>query len=209
MTISRTRPSTREIAVAIEKTRSSGGAAACRRRRRRPWSRAVSWRACRRVDPMAAQGRFSRGRSCYHRAARELRAFSRYGQHQAAEEARPDPGARAPGEPSLPLDDQDADEAARDVGGPRATPSASPREHRELVRTIDRATARGALHKNTAARKKSQAAKLAAGAGPSHRFRAPSRVDTSTIGVAGLRWHSRAAADSATRRVEARPPDDA
>ena len=35
-------------------------------------------------------------------------------------------------------------------------------EHRELVRTIDRATARGALHRNTAARKKSQAAKIAA-----------------------------------------------
>jgi small subunit ribosomal protein S20 len=38
-------------------------------------------------------------------------------------------------------------------------------EHRELVRTIDRATARGALHENTASRKKSQAAKLVAGAG--------------------------------------------
>jgi small subunit ribosomal protein S20 len=38
-------------------------------------------------------------------------------------------------------------------------------EHRELVRTIDRATARGALHRNTAARKKSQAARIAAGAG--------------------------------------------
>ena len=37
-------------------------------------------------------------------------------------------------------------------------------EHRELVRTIDRATTRGALHRNTAARKKSQAAKIAAGA---------------------------------------------
>jgi small subunit ribosomal protein S20 len=37
-------------------------------------------------------------------------------------------------------------------------------EHRELVRTIDRAAARGALHKNTAARKKSHAARLAAGA---------------------------------------------
>ena len=35
-------------------------------------------------------------------------------------------------------------------------------EHEELVRTIDRATARGALHRNTAARKKSHAAKLAA-----------------------------------------------
>jgi small subunit ribosomal protein S20 len=38
-------------------------------------------------------------------------------------------------------------------------------EHRELVRTIDRATARGALHRNTAARKKSQAARIAAGTG--------------------------------------------
>jgi len=37
-------------------------------------------------------------------------------------------------------------------------------EHRELVRAIDRATSRGALHGNTAARKKSQAAKIVAGA---------------------------------------------
>ena len=35
-------------------------------------------------------------------------------------------------------------------------------DHRELVRWIDRAAARGALHRNTAARKKSQAARLAA-----------------------------------------------
>lgn len=33
-------------------------------------------------------------------------------------------------------------------------------EHTELVRWIDKATAKGALHKNTAARKKSQAAHL-------------------------------------------------
>jgi small subunit ribosomal protein S20 len=33
-------------------------------------------------------------------------------------------------------------------------------EHRELVRWIDRAAARGALHRNAAARKKSQAARL-------------------------------------------------
>jgi small subunit ribosomal protein S20 len=33
-------------------------------------------------------------------------------------------------------------------------------EHRELVRTIDKAAARGALHKNTAARKKAQAQRL-------------------------------------------------
>ena len=37
-------------------------------------------------------------------------------------------------------------------------------EHRELVRTIDRAATRGALHPNTAGRKKSRAARLVAGA---------------------------------------------
>jgi small subunit ribosomal protein S20 len=35
--------------------------------------------------------------------------------------------------------------------------------HRELVRWLDRAVAHGALHKNTVARRKSQAAKVAAG----------------------------------------------
>ena len=38
-------------------------------------------------------------------------------------------------------------------------------EHRDLVKTIDRAAARGALHKNTAARKKARAAGLVAGSG--------------------------------------------
>ena len=38
-------------------------------------------------------------------------------------------------------------------------------EHRDLVRTIDRAISRGALHQNTAARKKSRAAKLVSGVG--------------------------------------------
>ena len=33
-------------------------------------------------------------------------------------------------------------------------------EHRELVRCLDRATAKGALHRNTAARRKAQAARL-------------------------------------------------
>ena len=35
--------------------------------------------------------------------------------------------------------------------------------HRELVKWLDRAAANGALHKNTVARRKSQAAKVAAG----------------------------------------------
>jgi small subunit ribosomal protein S20 len=38
-------------------------------------------------------------------------------------------------------------------------------EHKGLVKLIDRAVARGALHKNAGARKKSQAAKIAAGSG--------------------------------------------
>ena len=37
-------------------------------------------------------------------------------------------------------------------------------EHRTLVRWVDRAASKGALHANTAARKKSQAARLLAGA---------------------------------------------
>jgi small subunit ribosomal protein S20 len=36
-------------------------------------------------------------------------------------------------------------------------------EHRELVRLLDRAASRGAIHPNRAARKKSQAARLVAG----------------------------------------------
>ena len=39
-------------------------------------------------------------------------------------------------------------------------------EHRELVRWIDRAASRGALHRNAAARKKSQAARLVSGKRP-------------------------------------------
>jgi len=39
-------------------------------------------------------------------------------------------------------------------------------ERRNLEKLIDRAAARGALHKNAAARKKSQAAKLVSGSGP-------------------------------------------
>ena len=45
-------------------------------------------------------------------------------------------------------------------GGDSATVES---EHRELVKLIDRAVSRGALHRNTGARKKSQAARLAAG----------------------------------------------
>jgi small subunit ribosomal protein S20 len=37
-------------------------------------------------------------------------------------------------------------------------------EHRTLVRWVDRAASKGALHSNTASRKKAQAARLVAGA---------------------------------------------
>ena len=39
-------------------------------------------------------------------------------------------------------------------------------EHRELVRVIDKAAAHGAIHRNTAARKKSQAARLVGAGAP-------------------------------------------
>jgi len=38
-------------------------------------------------------------------------------------------------------------------------------EHRTLVRTIDKAVKRGALHRNTGARKKSRASRVRAGGG--------------------------------------------
>ena len=38
-------------------------------------------------------------------------------------------------------------------------------EHRALVRMVDKAASQGALHANTAARKKAQAARLVAGSG--------------------------------------------
>jgi small subunit ribosomal protein S20 len=43
--------------------------------------------------------------------------------------------------------------------------AATEQEHRALAKLIDRAVARGALHRNAGARKKSQAAKVAAGSG--------------------------------------------
>lgn len=39
--------------------------------------------------------------------------------------------------------------------------------HRELVQTVDKAVKRGALHRNTGARKKSRAARLVAGSSKS------------------------------------------
>jgi len=52
-------------------------------------------------------------------------------------------------------------EAAAESGDAEAVET----EHRELVSRIDRAVRSGALHKNTAARRKARAARLRAGAG--------------------------------------------
>ncbi|NLT04986.1 MAG: 30S ribosomal protein S20 [Solirubrobacterales bacterium] len=54
-------------------------------------------------------------------------------------------------------------EAAAESGDAEAVDT----EHRELVSRIDRAVRSGALHKNTAARRKARAARLRAGAGSS------------------------------------------
>jgi small subunit ribosomal protein S20 len=43
--------------------------------------------------------------------------------------------------------------------------AAADTEHKALVRTVDKAVKRGALHRNAGARKKSRAAKLRAGGG--------------------------------------------
>jgi small subunit ribosomal protein S20 len=42
-------------------------------------------------------------------------------------------------------------------------PATIAEEHRNLVRLVDRAASRGALHKNAAARKKAQASRLVSG----------------------------------------------
>ena len=51
-------------------------------------------------------------------------------------------------------------QAAVDAGDAEAIAA----EHRTLVRWVDRAASKGAMHANTAARKKAQAARLVAGA---------------------------------------------
>ena len=45
----------------------------------------------------------------------------------------------------------------------RGDPAAVAEEHRNLVRWLDKAAARGAIHPNKAARKKAQAARLVSG----------------------------------------------
>src|SRR5919202_4465222 len=92
-------PATRESAVAAEKI----AVAHARRRLRSPLSSATLRRAYERdlLEPFATMA-----------AARAAGLFT-YGEHQAAEEARPDCRPRADGEPALPLDREDVDAAPR------------------------------------------------------------------------------------------------
>ena len=76
------------------------------------------------------------------------------------EEADPARRARAAGESPLHLGDQDLLPPPRGGGRRAATPRPPRAEHRTLVSTIDKAVKRGALHRNTGARKKSRAAPL-------------------------------------------------
>ena len=98
-TISRTSPRTRESPVASAKIAADHAS-------RRP---AVA-RPPRRASYSARPGRLlaGRGRSALLPSRARVRAFSRHGEHQAAEEAHPGRRAAAAREPALPLDDQDA-----------------------------------------------------------------------------------------------------
>ena len=107
--------------------------------------------------PRTALLRSFRPRGRGHSYARRADA-----EHPATEEARPDRLAAAEREPPLPVDDQDAHQAARERRSPTVTRDGIAAEHLALVRLIDKAASRGAIHKNTAARKKAQAARLVA-----------------------------------------------
>jgi len=88
-----------------------------------------------------------------------LRAFSRDAEHQPTEEARSLSRQAAAREPALPLTAKTLAkrlEAAVAAGDKNQVEA----EHRALVRWLDRSAARGALHRNTAARRKAQAARL-------------------------------------------------
>ena len=93
-------------------------------------------------------------------------------------------------------------EAAGDGRRRRAKPRTSRASHRELVRMIDRAAARGAIHRNAAARKKSQAARLVA-AGRRHGNRGTPAPHMPTPRSSGLPIR-RGPLRTASRRQEGR-----
>ena len=152
-TISRPSPATRESAGGEREDRGvdarAGGAAAAAERlaaRPRRWSSVDTRRAIVRAAP------------------RRLRGFlSAHGQHPLTEEADPARRARAAREPPLHLGDQDLLPPPRDAPSPAATTARPRPSTATLVQTIDKAVKRGALHRNTGARKKSRAARVRRG----------------------------------------------
>src|SRR5688500_2618566 len=100
---------------------------------------------CRRADPSAQSD--SHSRSCYHRPAREPRAFPRMANiKQQKKRVRIQARERLENlryRSTIKTLTKRLEAAA---GAGDADRIAT--EHRELVRTIDRATTRGALHRN-------------------------------------------------------------
>ena len=110
----------------------------------------VSWASPSRVSVAIVGGRPEPAR-------RPLR-HSTHGQHSLTEEADPTQRARAHGEPAADQHGEDPFPPPRERDrGRRRDAIAS--EQRSLVSKIDKAVQKGALHKNTGARKKSKAAR--------------------------------------------------
>src|ERR671937_561735 len=108
--ISRTRPATRESAVAAAKIAVAHASRRCCPSS--PAGAAAASPGVTSVLPPVAEDT-SGGRStllCYHPRARAAGVFA-YGEHQATAEACADRGAGADGEPPLQVDREDADEA--------------------------------------------------------------------------------------------------
>ena len=114
----------------------------------------VRWRGWRSTSRRRAIVRGRRG---------NVRGLSRHGQHRLTEEADPPHRARATENRRytsaiktyfrrLQAAVEGGDDDAADA------------EHQQLIRLVDKAVKRGALHKNAGARKKSRAAKLRRGA---------------------------------------------
>ena len=155
--ISRTRPRMREIPVTSEKI-----AVDHARRRRRGGSSNVLCLGLRAHAARIGQ-RPERAACCYDCRRPERGPFSRVcrtsSNRSAASRSPPASGSRTCAT---------ARPRRRSTSGsrrrsPTATQEAASAAHRELVRCLDRAAARRAIHPNRAARKKSQAARLVAG----------------------------------------------
>ena len=131
-----------------------------------PCSRRRRSRASRRSLPLplGVLHAGSIGRAVLPSPRPRIAGLFRDAEHQAAGEARPPGDAAAAGEPPLALDREDAHAAPERGGRRRRRDGDRARGTASSFSWLDRAAANGALHRNTVARRKSQAAKLVAGA---------------------------------------------